>query len=171
MILDNNLCFDPAGTALTVTAASTNVLDLGIVNGIGGNARDLGVGDEPALKLLMLSSGTFTSSGSTGTLQIDFQGAPDNGSGAPGTWTTYASSGALSQATINSYVGSVATGVKLFPIDVPHREAGAALPRYYRLNYTVASGPFTAGTVEAFIVIGRDDATAYPNNYSTAGIN
>lgn len=167
-ILDANLIFDPAGTAVTATAVSTNVLDMGITNGIGSSARDMGIGDDPALKLLILSNGLFAAAGA-GTLNIQLQGAPDNGSGAPGTYTTYAESGALSIAQLNAFIGSVAAGVKLFPIDLPHREAGSAVPRYYRLNYIVATGPFTAGTLQAYMVIWRDDPLSYPSGFSVAG--
>jgi len=167
-ILDSNLIFDPAGTAITVSAASTNILDMGITNGVGGNARDMGIGDDPSIRLLIYSNGLFAAAGAA-TLSIQIQGAPDNGSGAPGTWTTYADSDPLSIATLNSFSGSVASGVKLFPIDLPHREAGAALPRYYRLNYVVATGPFTAGTLQAYLANNRDDSVAYQSGFSTAG--
>lgn len=168
MILDSNLIFDPRGTAITATAVSTNVIDDGIVGQIG-NGRDLGIGAEGALRLLILSSGTFTAGGAA-TLTIDIQGAPDNGSGAPGTYVTYASSGPLSLAQLNAFPGSVAQSVKLFPIDLPVREAGVtAMPRFYRLNYTVATGPFTAGTIEAYLTNNRDDMALYPSGFTTAG--
>lgn len=175
MILDSTLQFDPAGTAITASAASTNVLDLGINSGVpnsaaGGGARDLGIGDDPALKLLIISNGAFASADGTATLNIQFQGAPDNGSGAPGTYTTYAESGALTITQLNSYPGGVAQGVKLFRIDVPEREAGSPLPRYYRLNYVVGTENFTAGTVQAYMTTNVDASPAYPSGFSTAGV-
>ena len=167
-ILDSNLIFDPAGTAITASAASTNILDMGITNGIGGNVRDMGIGDSPSLTLIILSNGLFAAGGAA-TLNIQIQGAPDNGSGAPGTYTTYAESAPLSIATLNAFVGSTAQGVKLFPVDLPVREAGSPLPRFYRLNYVVATGPFTAGTLQAYLAPWREDGVAYQSGFSTAG--
>lgn len=153
-IEDGSLQFDGAVgsssfAAITVSRVSTNIIDL-------VNARDLGVGDQEGAtpKLLILVGTAFAAAGA-GTLEIQFQGAPDDGTGAPGTWTTYASSGALSLAQL-------AAGNKLFPIDVPHRAPGAALPRFYRLNYVVATGPMTAGTIHSAIVLTRQDSTQYP---------
>ena len=59
MILDNYLQFT-AGAGVgdlptTGTQSSTNVIDLGITSGLpasavnGGGARDIGIGDDPAL--------------------------------------------------------------------------------------------------------------------------
>lgn len=158
MILDTQLMFDPAGTAITATAASTNILDLSV-------GRDLGIGDNPALKILVVPGAAFTAAGAA-TLQIAVQGAPDNGSGAPGTWTTYAQTDVLALATLN------ATGADLnrdlFGIDLPSRPPGITPPRFLRLNYTVATGPMTAGTLQAYLIIGRDDLVGYPNNYTNA---
>jgi len=60
MILDALLQFDNAASLAIAagTQASTNVIDLGITSGIptsanGGGARDIGIGDDPAMKLLV----------------------------------------------------------------------------------------------------------------------
>ena len=62
-------------TALGSTA-STNIIDLGIARDIGGAVTD-------QLMLLCQVATAFTSGGSA-TLQVQFQTAPDNGSGLPG---------------------------------------------------------------------------------------
>lgn len=80
MILDGNLQFDPAGTAITVTAVSTNVLDL-------LNNRDLGVGQQRA-EILTLVGAQFTSATAGATLTVQVQAASDNGSGSPGPYNT-----------------------------------------------------------------------------------
>src|SRR6185295_6002542 len=95
MILDSLYMFSQAQDLFTPAAGaidSTNTLDLGISGGIpasgaGGGARDMGVGDNPALKI-MISAGTTFVGGTS--LAVAVQGAPDNGSGAPGTFTTMA---------------------------------------------------------------------------------
>lgn len=155
MILDKLLEFDPAGTAITATATSTNILDM-------LQARDMGIGDHAGAtpKLLVACQQTFTAAGAA-TLNIQFQSAPDNGSGAPGTWTTAAESSALPLA-------SLVAGLHLFDISLPHRQAGAAIPRFYRLNYVVATGPMTAGTVQSELVLGRDNTPAYPSGFTVA---
>ena len=99
MILDNLLTFTGTSNGATggITAgaqtdlpttgtqAASNILDLGGPalpgSANGGGARDLGIGDNPALKLSALVTTAIT--GGT-SLQLQLQGAPDNGSGAPG---------------------------------------------------------------------------------------
>src|SRR5438445_217254 len=151
MILDSLLMFStPASPqAITVTAASTNIIDL-------LNPRDLGIGDDPALKLAIFVTTAFTAAGAA-TLVVQFQGAPDNGSGAPGAYVTYAESRAYALADL-------AVGKKLLPIDVPHRDPSLVVtfPRFYQLNYVVATGPMTAGAIVAGIVIDRQDSAQYP---------
>ena len=108
MILDNLLAFDPiatpnnfAGVVAGTTVVSQNVLDLHI-SGIPvlanlPGARDIGIGDDPALKLLVQVSTVFTSGGAA-TLTISLQGATDNGSGAPNAFCTWWSSPAYTLA-------------------------------------------------------------------------
>lgn len=160
MILDNLLTFtgspgSPFDSPTTGTQTSTNVIDLGVVNGLpasiagggGGGARDIGTGDDPALKLSALVTTAFA--GGT-SLQIALQGAIDNGSGAPSaTWTTMWQSQAITEATMTA-------GTQLANIDVPRPAPGQALPRFLRLQY-VTVGTHTAGALEAQIVIDRDD--------------
>src|SRR6267142_4367947 len=98
MILDALLRFDDA-VSLAIAAgaqASTNVIDLGVTSGIpssanGGGARDIGIGDDPAMKLLVLVTTTFTSGGAV-TLSVTLQGAVDNGAGAPAAFSDWWSS-------------------------------------------------------------------------------
>lgn len=175
MILDNFLCFDPAGTVIGNTVAtfnSTNILDLHIINGgipvlaNGQGARDIGIGDDNMLQLMVIVTTTFTSLGA-GTLQVNFQGAPDNGAGAPGTWTTYNSSATYALATLIA-------GARLYDDAVPRPPAGVVFPRFLRLTYVVGTAAFTAGQMESFIVGQRFDqpeiANATLSGYP-AGIN
>lgn len=157
MILDALLQFDPAATPWTGTTNSQNVIDLGVTSGVptsanGGGARDIGIGDDPAMKLLVQVITTFL--GGT-NLTVNFQGAPDNGSGAPGAYTTYISSPAI-------LLAALIAGARLLDIDVPRPPPGVAIPRFLRLTY-VASGTFTAGVIESLIVLDRMDQIEQSN--------
>ena len=94
MILDSLLAFDTATliTANGTTQNSANVLDLHIINGglpvlanLSG-ARDIGIGDDPALKLLV----QVTVAATTGTsMTVSLEGATDNGSGAANAYSVW----------------------------------------------------------------------------------
>lgn len=148
MILDSLLQFSSAQAITTGDTASTNIIDL-------LNPRDLGIGDDPALKLAIYITEAFTSAGA-GTLTVKFQGAP-NSAGSPGSYVTYAESRAYALAEL-------VLGAKLLPIDVPHRDPTLTVtfPRFYRLLYSVATADFTAGKISAEIVIDRQDSSQYP---------
>jgi hypothetical protein len=151
MILDGALQFTGApgvtgavDTPTTGTQQSTNVVDL-------ANHRDMGIGDNPAIKLMCAVKTSFT--GGT-SLQVQFQGAPDSGSGTPGTYTTYAESAAVLEADLIA-------GRYLLAIDVPRPPPGAPLPRFYRLQY-VSAGTHGAGGITAYLVLDRQDQVTYP---------
>jgi hypothetical protein len=141
-----------AQTAATYTCS--NLIDLGVTSGVptdanGGGARDIGVGDDPMLKLSIITPVAATSGGSA-TIQFLLEGAVDSSGSPSGTWTTMWSSPA--------YAYTVATaGAQLANVDVPRVIAGQAPPRFLRLQFVVGTATITAGTVEANIVIDRDD--------------
>lgn len=162
MILDRSLCFDGGDNntfaAITVTRDSTDVIDVGISGQIG-NARDMSIG--MGLQLLVLSNRLFA--GGT-SVQISLQGAPDNGSGAQGTYVIYAQTPAITLAQLNATPGL------LFPITLPRPpHGGLALPRFYKLVYTVV-GTFTAGAVLAHLLLNREDMVQYPSALNMANV-
>lgn len=164
MILDNLLTFTGTSNGATggITAgaqtdlpttgtqAASNIIDLGLsglpTSANGGGARDLGVGDDPSLKLSALVTTNIT--GGT-SLQLQLQGAPDNGSGAPGSYTTMWTSSAIVEA-------SLVAGAQLANIDVPRVVPGQAPPRFLKLNF-ISVGTHSAGAIECQIVLDRDD--------------
>lgn len=133
------------------TSTSSQVIDLGVASGVpssanGGGARDLGVGDGPMLELSVIALNAFV--GGT-SLQISLQGAPDNGSGAPGSYTTMWTSGAIVTANLDA-------GQQLANVAVPRVVPGQPLPRFLRLQY-VSVGTFSpAAGIQANIVLDRD---------------
>jgi hypothetical protein len=127
MITDNFLLFSTA-QAVTVTAPSTNVVDM-------LNARDPGPGD----RLEVYASVTTTFTGGT-SLQVQVQESVDNS-----TWVTLVETHAipLANLTANALVCILKLG---------HRPPDIAIPRYLRLNYVVV-GTMTAGAIEAGLVL------------------
>jgi hypothetical protein len=134
----------------TGTQTSSNIIDLhmaGIpVLANGQGARDLGIGDDPALKMLVQVLVAFT--GGT-SMQINLQGATDNGSGAPASFSTYWSSPVYAEATL-------VIGARLYDMDVPRPPAGIAMPRFLQLQY-VTVGTHGAGKLRGNIVLDRED--------------
>jgi hypothetical protein len=136
----------------TGTQQSTNVLDL-------LNARDLGIGDDPSLELLIQIMTSFA--GGT-SLQVQLQGAPDNGSGSPGTYVTMLDSGAIAEASLVAGRYILATTVPRTLLPTPTGPSAAmALPRFLRLQY-ITVGTHTAGALAGFIVLDREDQVSYP---------
>lgn len=113
--------------AVTVTAASTNVID----QGAAGDA----LGGYGPLYLVVRSVAAATAAGAA-TVTVELQTDSDP---AFGTAVTLFSTGALAKTvfTANTWVVRVA-----LPI---------GMKRYSRLNYTIATGPLTAGTFDAFL--------------------
>jgi len=163
MILDNLLTFDLA-SAITVvggTQASANVLDLHMagIPTLSNNqgARDIGIGDDPAMKILSVVTTAF--SGGT-SMSVAFQGATDNGSGAANAFSTYWISPAYATATL-------VLGARLMDIDFPRPPAGIAIPRFVRLLYTTVGA--AAGNVSSYVVLDRDDQLYQGTGNATYG--
>lgn len=170
MILDVNTLLD-SNRALTVTAASTGVYDtagLGVgtpVNNIFGTAtgfgNDIGGGGPNAsAPQLLVQVGTAFTAGGAATLRVQLQAATDaNNTGTPGTWQTI-------DQTDDIAVALLVAGAQVANFTVPKRYLGANFPRFYRLNYVIATGPMTAGTIAyAGLLTGIDDNPLYPANY------
>lgn len=175
---DISLTFSSA-QAITATAASTNIVDL---TGAGsGNApnlsfgsatvygADMGVGDGMAIPKIVVSVGTVFATLTSLTIAAQF--APDDGTNHPGTYITYAQTGAIPVADL---VASAMLGTFGFP-QMPTRMDGLLtdypMPRFVRLNYTVAGSNATTGTLNAYIELQRDSQNAgvnYPSNFSVA---
>lgn len=128
MILDKENLFSE-DQAVTVTAASSNVIDLQ-----GANGGDMSPG-EP-LEILAQVTAAFTAGGSA-TLTVALQSDDAEGFG---TVVTHLTTPAIA-------VADLVEGYRL-----PFSMIPEGLGRYVRLNYTVATGPMTAGTIMAGIV-------------------
>jgi hypothetical protein len=183
MILDNLLIFTggtsygvgtlPIGQAITATATSTNIIDLG--PGPTNTAlppsqttpnvqpiRDIGIGDDPAMKLLVMCLTTFTTG--NGNFSVALQGAPDNGSGGAGSFTTYYTSPNYTIAG-----GTLNAGQRLMDMDMPRPPAGVAEPRFLQMNFTNSGTNFATATIFAAIVIDRHDQVYNATNNAILG--
>ena len=157
MILDAFLLFTGSATATgiavtgtnydlptTGTQNSTNVIDLHmagipVLANLSG-ARDIGIGDAPALKLLIQVTTTIASGT---TLQVVLQGATDNGSGAPNAYSNWWASPVYAEATL-------VQGTRLYDMDMPRPPAGIAVPRFLRLGY-VSTGTHTSPVLSSAV--------------------
>lgn len=141
MILDDTLVFSDA-QAITATAGSTNVIDLGAAGTAYGHSaalrRDIGIGTSiPILITVVEAFNNLTSV--TVALQVD-----DNA--AFSSPKTVASSSAVPLADVN------AVGKQInFPAEVPE----GTDERYMRLLFTLAGVAPTTGKITAAIVAGR----------------
>lgn len=155
MILDALAMFDPPGSPLNLaqvagTYDSANILDLHML-GIpvlanGQGARDMGIGDDPAIKILCQVITTFL--GGT-SIQAVLKGATDNGAGAPAAFSTWWTSPVYALATLNA-------GSRLFSMDMPRPPDAVAIPRFLKMSY-ITLGTFTAGNIVDGLVLDRDD--------------
>lgn len=164
MILDAFLAWSINQALTTGTIVSTNIIDLGEVSGIpssanGGGARDIGIGDDPAMKILVQVTTAFV--GGTTILPV-LQGAVDNGSGAPAAFTNWW------QPSTAVPLASLGAGARLMDMDMPRPPAGVAVPRYLQMSYTMG-GTFTGGNVSAFLVLDRWDQMYNSTNNAIPG--
>jgi len=128
MILDKQLTLSDA-QAITATADSTNIINAGQANANIG---------EP-VELLCEVEDAFTAAGAA-TLTVSLVTATDEAFTSPVTLLTTA---AIPKATL---VRGYQLPISFLP---------AQLLKYFKLVYTVATGPMTAGSINAGLVLAR----------------
>ena len=134
--------------------------------------EDLGIGKGPGTPRVVVETGTVFAT--LTSLQIQFQGAPEN--------STSHTSGNRSDLVFVTYIQSDTIGLalltantRIFAFDWPMRKVAATwgnVPRFYQLNYVVGGSNATTGTINADVTLGDDDAqTTLPqfgSNYKVA---
>lgn len=137
--VDNNLVLSDA-QVLTVTAVSTKSIDT------QSALRNLGSGEE--IDLVVAVPVAMTAGGAA-TLTVSLQDSADN--------TTFADV-VLGPAIP---VASLVAGFEALRITLPR-----TLRRYIAMNYTVATGPMTAGTITAYLTDDRQDNVGRPSGFT-----
>ncbi len=172
MILDINSILSSA-QLLTVTAVSDRTYDVAglgvgvpVTNAFGlqnsSFGEDLG-GGGPGVsspQLLVQVSAAFTAGGSA-TLKAQLQCAVDvTNTGLPVTWDTIVETDTVAVALLTA-------GAQLASFAIPDRYLGQAFPRFYRVNYVIATGPMLTGSINAYLNTGTDDGLRqiYPSAF------
>lgn len=138
MILDTQNLFSDS-QAVTVTADSSNVIDLGVAG------RDITPGGE--IDLIVDVVQAFTAAGAA-TLQIQLLTSDTSDFSANN--VTLFDTGAIAKATLVAGYQP-----KIGKLNGPTK-------RYLKLVFTVATGPFTAGKVTSGLLMGLQQWKAYP---------
>lgn len=148
MITDKlNMFSGMAGQVVTATAASTDVLDLGPLTH-GNTRRDIGAGEPLYLVIAVLASATAAGAA---TVNFQLQTSDDNSA-----WFTLYDSGATALA-------DMAAGKRPVAVALPR-----GVRRYLRVNYSVGTGPLTAGTFWAGLVKDIQDNATYASGFVIA---
>lgn len=143
MIRDRLTQFSRA-QAITVTAASSNYYDL-------GSARELN--DNGMLELFTRVDTAFVT-GDSAVLTVALQCDNDSAFGTPTT---------LLQSAASIAAGTLVAGYAPLSLRFPRM---IVPERYLRLYYTVGTGSFSAGKMDAELVFDRQANIAYPRGYS-----
>jgi len=137
MILDAQNLFSDA-QAITATAVSTNAIDLDAAN------IDLGSGENLYVHLNV--DVAFTDSGSDSTVTVTLV-TDDNA----------ALSSATAVQTLGTFAALTAAGTKI----IARIQPNLTLEQFVGLNYTLANGNLTTGSITAALVLDADTYKSY----------
>lgn len=177
MFLDTTLLFNSYATPVAVTVTGdSSIIDLtgagvgvapAMVGGTSGTIGvDVGAGDGVAIPSVNVTVGTtFVGTGNT-TMSIAVKAAPQvsGTNNAEGTYTTLTVTQAIPVANLTA---GASINIPIPPIVLA---TGELPPRFYKLAYTVANGPFTAGKLSAAIALNQPniaEGSQFQKNFST----
>lgn len=145
MITDSLLLLSSA-QAVTATAFSTNTIDL-------GSNRDVGAGQQLSAQI---SVDTTVTAAGAATVRFEVVTSANANLSTP---TVIAASGDVPKA-------SLAIGARVV-VDIPDNYITPLGQRYLGVQYTVSTGPLTAGNFTATILNGEQDVQkSYPSGYT-----
>jgi hypothetical protein len=139
--------------AITATAISTNVIDLGPLSA-GNLIRDIGSGE--ALYLHILATTTLDSAGEAATLIATLES--DSTANLATSPTVHWTSGSIAEAVFGVSGYWIAKGITL---------PSSAYERYLGVRYTIGTENLTSGNVTAWISNNRFDDRTYGSAIST----
>lgn len=140
MIMDKQNLFSDA-QAVTATALSTNIMDLGKAG------LNMGVGEE--LYLVCIVDTTLDDSGDDSTITVTLE-----------TDSVEAMDSAAVLLTLGTFAANAAAGSRL----VQRIPVSAAYERYIGVRYTAANGSLSAGAFTTFLTKNIDAYTNYADN-------
>lgn len=157
MILDLQTKFSDA-QAVTVTALSNNVLDLrgGLTPTLPTLVDESLQGGPGPGDILIVQVGTAFTAAGAATLTLTL--LSDSTADLATSPTTHYTSAAIAVATL-------VAGYQILVTPLP---GGRTYERYLGLNYTIATGPMTAGTINAFLTPARDAQGYYASGFSVS---
>lgn len=141
MIFDAQNLFSDA-QAITATAVSTNIIDLSDLE------RRIGTGEN--LYIHVNVDIAFTDAGSDSTVQVELQADALEGFGGP-----------TNVQDIGTFAALSPIGARLIARIAPE----ILTERFIRLNYTVANGNLTTGSLTAGVTKDIAAFTAYPSGF------
>lgn len=144
MILDNNLMFSE-DQAVTASAVSTNVIDIGAT-------RDIGVGTDMYLISICTVAMTDASSDSTITVTLRSDGSLNGG----------ALTSANTLLTLGTFAATSAIGTRLITKLPP----GLNYERYLDVYYTAANGNLSTGSFTTMLVKDAQLDAVYPGGFT-----
>lgn len=123
--------------SVTASAASTNLIDLGI-------ERYIGTGQP--IYVVVVCDAAMTDGGSDSTVTVTLQSDAASAFGSPTT-----------VQTLGTFAATAAAGTRLLGVIPPD----VATERYIRLYYTVANGNLTTGDFTAFLALDAQTFRSY----------
>lgn len=141
MILDSSLQLCLA-QAVTATALSSNVIDI-------GSARNIGAGED---LYLYIQTNIAATAGGNATVNFQLQTSTASAMNNP---VTLLDSGAIPIASLG--------GNSCLKLKLPTSQA---FQEFLGLNFLVTNGPLTAGAFSAWIARNVDDTAAYPSGFN-----
>lgn len=155
MIMDRQNTFSNT-QAITATAISTNVIDLGPLSA-GNLIRDIGSGEPLYLHVLVTTALDSAGEAATTTVTLESDSTANLATSATVHWT----SGSIAEAVVGVDGYWIAKGVPL---------PSGAYERYLGVRYTIGTENFTSGNVTAWISNNRFDDRTY-NSAITTGVS
>jgi hypothetical protein len=140
-----------SGQAVTVTAISTNVLDLR--QAAAPALADEGISGEPLYLVVQVGTAATAAGAATVTISLESDSTADLATSA----TVHFTTSAIGKATL--VAGFTAVRIPL-PLD--------NYERYLGVRYTVATGPLTAGDFFAFLTPNVQRNIIYPVGFTVS---